>query len=227
MLRIVSANLWNGRASGAGFAALVEELRADIAAVQELHPGQACHLERVLPHGRLEPAVDYSGMGIALRAPGEVGRILLPCRDARRVECSMSDGNGGQVALEVINVHVQAPHSPFSWETLQNRRGQLRGLLEHIERTPQLPRVVVGDLNATPAWPLYRGLAKRLRDAALEAGQRSGLRPSRTWGPWPGSLRLLRIDHAFVAGVAVHAFRVVPIPGGDHSAIVVDVKAGC
>jgi endonuclease/exonuclease/phosphatase family metal-dependent hydrolase len=35
-LRVLSANLWNGRAHPDGFAALVERMRADVVAVQEM-----------------------------------------------------------------------------------------------------------------------------------------------------------------------------------------------
>jgi len=40
-LRIVSANLWNGRAHPEAFAELVAGLEADIVAVQEMSPEQA------------------------------------------------------------------------------------------------------------------------------------------------------------------------------------------
>ena len=55
------------------------------------------------------------------------------------------------------------------------------------------PRVLVGDLNSSPSWPLYRHLTRLATDAAVAAGT-----ARRSWGPWPSSPRLLRIDHAFV-----------------------------
>ena len=83
--------------------------------------------------------------------------------------------------------------------------------------------MLVGDLNATPVWPVYRHLAARLTDAAVAASRRHGRPTQRTWGPWPGSPRLFRIDHALVHGVAVDDVRVLPLPGGDHCALVVDL----
>ena len=221
--RIVSANLWNGAADPDAFADLVASLDADAVATQEMTPEQADALARVLPHGRLEPARDFSGMGIALREPGRVRRLGLPCRDARVAEVHWEGPAGAPIDLELLNVHVQAPHSPPSWGALRRRRGQLHGLVRHLEASPQRRRVLVGDLNATPLWPLYRRLLARLSDAAVAAARRHGRAVQRTWGPWPGAPRLLRIDHALVHGVAVEDFQVLPIAGGDHSAIVVDI----
>jgi len=56
--------------------------------------------------------------------------------------------------------------------------------------------------------------------------RRQGERPRRTWAPRPWMPRLLRIDHGFVSGVALEAFRVVPVPDSDHSAILLDVALG-
>jgi endonuclease/exonuclease/phosphatase (EEP) superfamily protein YafD len=222
-LRIVSANLWCGGADPNAFAELVAGLNADVAATQEMTPEQADALGRVLPHGVLEPARDYTGMGIALRQPARVRRLPLPCRDARIADLEWDDDHGGRLTLEVVNVHVQAPHSIPTWTVMTDRQGQLRGLLRHIVASPQHRRVVVGDFNATPAWPLYRRLVAHLSDAAVAAARRHDRSVQRTWGPWPRAPRLLRIDHAFVHGVAVQDFQVLPIPGSDHSAIVVDI----
>ena len=77
---------------------------------------------------------------------------------------------------------------------------------------------------ATPAWPLYRRLARDLRDGALEVANREGRTAEATWGPTPKSARLLRIDHAFVHGLEVDRFRVLPIPGSDHSGILMECR---
>jgi len=222
-LRIVSANLWRGLADPDAFAELVAGLDADVVATQEMTPEQADALARVLPHGRLEPARDYTGMGIALRHPAPVRRLALPCRDARIADLDWEDPAGGHVTLEILNVHVQAPHSVPTWTNMGRRRGQLRGLVRHLAASPQRRRVLVGDLNATPAWLVYRRLVAHLSDAAVAAAHRHRRSVQGTWGPWPAAPRVLRIDHALVHGVAVQDFQVVPIAGGDHSAIVVDI----
>ncbi len=204
----------------------MREVDADVVAVQELAAPQAAALAAVLPFGRLDPALDYAGMGIARRTPGAVARLPLPPRDAYLTEVALAVPGGGTLGVEVVNVHILAPHLQPTWWALAGRRAQLRGLEAHLEASADRPRVLVGDLNATPAWPLYRRLCRRLCDGARAVaanGARS--RPLRTWGPWPGAPRLLRLDHVLVRGVRVTALRVLPLPGSDHSALVVDIAA--
>jgi endonuclease/exonuclease/phosphatase (EEP) superfamily protein YafD len=86
-----------------------------------------------------------------------------------------------------------------------------RGLPDH-------PRVVVGDMNATPAWPLYRSLKRLGVDAARAAGS-----PRRTWSPQWWQPALLRIDHAFVHRADVLAIGRARVRGTDHRALIVDV----
>jgi len=223
-VRLVSAHLKAGGADPATFAELVQALDADVVAVQELASRQAEALAAVMPFGMLEPASGFKGMGIALRAPGPVRRLTLPYRDAHVAEVTPRHGRDGVEPVEVINVHIVAPHTPPLHRTLSLRGGQLRALERHLDAAPERCRMVVGDFNSTPLWPLYRRLAARLTDAAVAAARRGGSRPRRTWGPWPGGPRLLRIDHVLISGLEVEAVRVVHVAGSDHSALVVDLS---
>jgi endonuclease/exonuclease/phosphatase (EEP) superfamily protein YafD len=220
-VRVLSANLWSGGADPASFAMLVKELQPDIVALQELGKTQADALAAVLPHGCLDPAGGYMGMGIALRQPTPVVRLSLPYRDAQVANVTVGPKEDRRT-IEVINVHVRAPHTPDPRVALA-RRGQLKGLMRHIEAAPGQRRIVLGDFNSTPLWPVYRRFAARLTDAAVDAARRNGGRTAATWGPWPGSPRLLRIDHVFVTGLTAERFRVVAVPGSDHSAVVADL----
>jgi endonuclease/exonuclease/phosphatase (EEP) superfamily protein YafD len=83
---------------------------------------------------------------------------------------------------------------------------------------------VVGDFNATPIWPVYRALASRLEDAAKLRAEAARRRPARTWAPWKRPPRLLRIDHAFLRGLAVDRFEVVDVAGSDHGGILTDLR---
>jgi endonuclease/exonuclease/phosphatase family metal-dependent hydrolase len=216
---MMSANLRNGGADPAALAELVRRVAPDAVLVQELTPEQAKALASVMPAGQLVPARDHHGMGIALRAPGAVRRLRLPGRDALVTELVLD----GLPRVEAVNVHLTAPHVLPAWRTLAHRRGQVRGLLRHLGESPSRARVLMGDLNATPVWPAYRRLVARLADAAEAAAHGNGHRPQATWGPWPGAPRLFRIDHALVSGLTVLALQVLPLPGSDHSAVVVDV----
>ena len=221
VLRLISANLRHGRADAAHFAELVRREDPDVVAVQELGPRLAEALAALLPHGKLEPTPDGMGMGVALRRPGAVERLVLPHRDACVARLSREDWPGLREAVEVMNVHISAPHTrvPQSW---RDRRGQVAGLEAYLA-TASGPRVLVGDLNATPAWPAYQRLAALLDDAAVLVAARAGRAPARTWGPGPGTPRLLRIDHVLCDALDVRDLRVLPLRGSDHSAVVVEL----
>jgi endonuclease/exonuclease/phosphatase (EEP) superfamily protein YafD len=219
VLRVISANLWSGRAEPEAFAEQVQALRADVVCAQELAPEQAELLSQVLPHGRLEPREGCFGMGIALRAPAAVGRIPLRFRDARVAVLDPGDWPGLSRPCEIVNVHMA---SPVMWPIHRQpgvRRAQLRSLFAHLDASPARRRVVVGDFNATPVWPVYRRMARRLTDVVRAHARARGARPRRTWPHWP---RLLRIDHCFAQDLAVDDVEVLPVRGSDHHALRVD-----
>jgi endonuclease/exonuclease/phosphatase (EEP) superfamily protein YafD len=219
-LRLVSANLGNGAAEADAFADLMEHLQPDVAAVQEITPLQARALAGVLPYGGLAPSWHFAGMGIALRNPGRVRPLSLGYRNAWIAEVASAEGR----SVEVINVHIRAPHLRPIGRTIHLRRQQLRAIEAYLDGASDGPRAVVGDLNSTPRWPLYRRLARKLTDAAVVRASRNGGRPESTWSPSPGIPPLLRIDHIFVGGLEVDDFRVVPIKGSDHCVVVADVR---
>jgi endonuclease/exonuclease/phosphatase (EEP) superfamily protein YafD len=224
LLRVVTANLENGGADPTALAELVESLRADVVCVQELAPEQAAALEEVLPHGSLEPHDAHMGLGVALRRPGEVSRLALRYRDARVVRLAPGHWPGLTEPVEIVNVHILAPTCGAYLRAPASRGEQLRGLLDHVDASPGVRRIVVGDLNATPLWPAYRRVASRLEDVHRSVARQRGQWPRRTWPAWPwlGSLRLLRIDHCFAHGLRVEDLRVIAILGSDHDALVID-----
>jgi endonuclease/exonuclease/phosphatase family metal-dependent hydrolase len=224
-LRVFSGNLMNGRADPEAFADLVRGSGADVVVVQELAHEQAHALSCVFPHGRLEPASDFTGMGIAVRHPAEFDRLSLACRDARIARLEPAHWPTLTGPLEIVNVHIASPAwGTSSWSRFKLRRAQGRGLLQYFDQTPEQTRAVLGDFNATPAWPLYRVVAGQLEDLALTHARSRDARPARTWARWVGGPPLLRIDHCFGSGVRVDDFQVVAIRGSDHSGLVVDLS---
>jgi endonuclease/exonuclease/phosphatase (EEP) superfamily protein YafD len=165
-------------------------------------------------------------MGIALRRPGRYERIPLHYRDARRVVLQPSDWDGLECPVDIINVHFQAPHAIKPFPSAWVRRRQAIMLERFVAENPSDARLVVGDYNATPHWPLYKRMARLFSDGAIHAAQREGRSVEATWGPTPSSPRLLRIDHAMVRGLDVEGFRVIEIPGSDHSGLVFDCAPG-
>ena len=215
----------NGRADPEAFADLVRHSDADVVVVQELSPEQARALGRVFRHGRLEPASDFTGMGIVTRYPAAFDRVPLAFRDARIARLDPADWPALTGALEIVNVHIASPRWGLRALTrFWDRRAQCRGLIEFLDGTPARSRVVLGDFNATPAWPLYRMVARRLEDLALTHARSRDAKPAKTWARWVGGPTLLRIDHCFGCGVRVDDFQVVAIRGSDHSGLVVDLS---
>ena len=221
-LRILSANLASGRADSEAFAELLRRCEPDVVAVQELTPGHADVLARILPHGEMYPNLEYTGMGIALRRPGRLARVPLYYRDACVAQLETADWPDLPRALEILNVHISAPHTWPPWSQTLRRHRQVSGLLSYTEAEPDRTRAIVGDFNATPLWPVYHRIARRFDDlASLHAGARGG-RPAATWPRRPRG-PLIRIDHAFGSGLVAESVEVVDLPGSDHYALVLDL----
>lgn len=213
-LRVLTANLFADRLDVQGFRGVLEEVKPDVAVVQELSFEAAEVLAEVLPHGMLNPALNTLGQGVALRSPGAVRRY-------RRTLIAELRPPDWPDSVEILNVHMPNPIMWPPWRSVRARGRLLDSLLRYMASPGR--RLVAGDFNASPAWPVYRQMARRLEDAALMVARAKGQRPERTWGPTPGSPRLLRIDHVFVEGITPVDARVVPLPGSDHSGVLVDI----
>ncbi len=220
---MLSANLWNGRADAQAFADLVVALAADVVAVQEVTPDQAEALASALPHGEIEPSWDHNGMGIALRRPATHSKIELHRRPARVAMLSPDDWPQLERPVEIVNLHISAPHLLFPYVGLAARRVQMRDFDAHFAGIDDAARVLVGDFNSTPLWPAYKRVASQFTDAAVAVAELRDRSVEPTWGPWPGSPRMLRIDHGFIRGLRAEEFQVVRILGSDHCAIVMDL----
>ncbi|MGI9647484.1 MAG: endonuclease/exonuclease/phosphatase family protein [Acidimicrobiia bacterium] len=222
-IRIMTANLWADRGDASAFADQVTHYAPDVVCTQELSPAAADHLAGMYPYGELEPSHDFRGMGIALNRPGKVTSLELPHKSGLIAVLDPEDWPTLSEPLEIINMHFAAPGPRKPVSAHSARRAQWAGFSRYLESAPVHPRMVIGDMNSTPLWPLYRRLAGRFEDAHRTVAKRYGRLPRRTWGPnsrWP---RLLRIDHVFVDGVKVSDLWVIPVAGSDHSAIVFDL----
>lgn len=221
-IRVLSANLWYGKADSEGLAELIRHHGVDVFAAQELGYDNAEAISSELPFGVLEPTDHFNGMGIALRRPARYSQIPLALRPARRAVLDPADWDGLARPLDFVNVHFQAPHSMTPFPAAHVRHRQVTALERFFDTNPSDARLVVGDYNATPLWPLYRRMARRFSDGAIQSAQREGRNVAPTWGPTAESRRLLRIDHAMVRGLEVENFRVIDIPGSDHSGLLFD-----
>lgn len=221
----MTANLWNTNVDSNGFTETVTRLAPDVLCVQELDPLTSVALNSMYPYGDLRPRDDAFGMGIALTAPAKLSQLDLSLKVGQVAILDPQDWPMLSAPMQLINLHLAAPAPGEFFYSLRHRRLQLKQLQSFLDNDEhEGPRVLAGDLNSTPIWPLYRRLIRDFDDLHRDAARRQRRKPKRTWGPtsrWP---RLLRIDHAL--GIGVHACDawVVPIPGSDHSALVLDIE---
>lgn len=220
-LRLVTANLYNGKARPGAVADILDEWQPDLMAVQELAPNVVDVIAERLPFGMLVAKGDYHGGGIAARRPMVVEPMPVAVRHGWSARLRPADWPEVVADTEIVSMHLINPLEGLPWTSTAVRSSQLAGLKRHLDRAPTMRRVVVGDMNASPAWPAYRKLAGWLTDGVREAGE-----AKRTWGPWWWFPRLLRIDHVLTSGVRVAAVRRVTVRGSDHSALVVDLDYG-
>lgn len=197
---------------------LIDRVNPDLVVLQEMTEGAAAVLADRFEHHFLFPSVEFEGRGVASKLVAECGSIDLPWRSGTwaRVEI---DGK----SLIVAGVHMSNPIQFPWWQSLRERREQFDALLAWVDRQDADALIVAGDMNASPAWPLYRRLSERFDDLALSAADGE---PEATWGWRPGWPRMLRIDHIFGSGVKPVATQVEPIKGSDHHALIVDVVIG-
>ncbi len=222
-LRVLSCNLLGGRAHPDALRDLLARYEVDVVCVQELDERLAATLAAALPEGRLVPCPRRRGLGVVGRRPLSVQTLELGGRDGLVAKLSPADWPALRGPLELVNVHILAPHTWPYFPRRDRRPRQMNRLLAYLDAHPTPARAVVGDFNATPWWPAYRAIAARYSDAVAALPGRA----PRTWPNlsrlgWPG---LLRIDHCFVSGVRAARATRIPIRGSDHYAICVDLVA--
>jgi endonuclease/exonuclease/phosphatase family metal-dependent hydrolase len=218
MLRVLTCNMFFGRADAEVLVARVRQTGADVLFLQELTAGAVTRLkqaglEELMPHSQVELRGGPRGSGIYSRFPLSEGPSVAPVHAAQptaRLELP-----GGE-AVELICVHPVPP--------AQERRGaaaRWRNELAVLPPPGELPRILAGDFNATLDHAVFRDvLGLGYADAALQAG--NALTP--TWG-MPGKRAVLTLDHVLVdRGCAVLASSVHVVPGSDHQAVYAEIQ---
>ena len=144
-VRVFSGNLWWGRAEPEGLIELIRRYDVDVFAAQELGFETAEAISSVLPYGSLDPRDCFRGMGVALRYPAEVSQIPLYYRPARRVILDPGEWEGLSRPLDLVNVHIHAPHAVRPFPSILVRHRQVSGLEKFFAENPSDARLVVGD----------------------------------------------------------------------------------
>ncbi|MEX1037771.1 MAG: endonuclease/exonuclease/phosphatase family protein [Acidimicrobiia bacterium] len=217
----MTANVLEDGVDLADLGDLIERVDPHLVFLQEMTEGAAGVLADRFEHHFLFPSEDYEGRGVASKFEAECGSIPLPWRP----------GSWARVVVEGktlvgAGVHMSNPIQFPPWRSIRERRDQVDALLAWVDRQDADAMIVAGDMNATPIWPVYRQLADRWVDLAVEGARSAGREPEPTWGWRPGWPRMLRIDHMFGSGVTAVASQVEPIRGSDHHALIVDFTIG-
>ncbi len=198
---------------------VIDRVDPDLIFLQEMTQGAAGVLADRFDHHFLFPSEEFEGRGVASKHEAEFGSIDLPWRPGAWVRLTVAGHT-----LVAAGVHMSNPIQFPWWRSVRERRDQVDALLRWADRQDADALIVAGDMNASPAWPLYRRLAEHFDDLALTAAEHAGRNPEPTWGWRPGWPRLLRIDHIFGSGVEAIAAQVEPVRGSDHHALIVDFK---
>ena len=217
-LTVASANLYYGQVDPRAVVDLVRSHDVDVLSLQELTPQavtalDAAGLPQLLPYRVFRPEPRAAGTGLASRYPlqerASTQSTSYHWQPAAVVELP------GAPEVEVVAVHAVAPAGriqPAQW------RAELAGLPAPLPGPAT--RLLVGDFNATlDHRPLRELIGTGYRDAADAVGR--GLRA--TWPTDTSIAPLAAIDHVLVEQTClVRSFETLPLPGGDHRAVVAE-----
>jgi endonuclease/exonuclease/phosphatase (EEP) superfamily protein YafD len=217
VLRVLTFNMFFGRADAEILAGRVRQLDADVLFLQELTEDAVTRLkqaglEDLMPHAQLELWGGSRGSGIYSRFPLDDGPRVTPVHMAQPTALVRLPGGR---AVEVVCVHPVTP---------QLGRGGATRWREELGVLPapgELPRVLAGDFNSTLDHAVFRDV---LRLGYADAAQQAGRALTPTWGP-PGRGAVLTLDHVLAGrGCAVLGYSVHPVPGSDHRAVFAEVQ---
>lgn len=217
VLRVLTLNLYYGRADAEVVVARVREAGADVVFLQELTADAVTRLKQaglddLLPHTRLELRHGSGGSAIYSRFPLGEGPRVAPVRAAQPT--ALLELPGGD-AVELVCVHTSAPAL---------RRGGVarwRAELAALPPPDGPPRVVAGDFNATLDHAAFRGV---LRLGYADAARQTGKALTPTWG-LPRRGAVLTLDHVLAdRSCAVLAYSVHAVPGSDHRAVCAAIR---
>lgn len=212
---LVSLNLLYTQEDAAPTLTYLRARSADILVLSELTPRwhEKLHeLEQLYPHAVIRPQWNPWGLAVYSRYP----LVAIENLD-------LDDGMSAQLRvvaqlpagpLEVYGVHLASPPTP---RDAARRNRQFARLAARIAAAdPALPKIVVGDLNATPWTPSFKDF---LRDTGLVDARRPfGLHV--TWPVTPAAWSVpfrIPIDHCLASpGLAVTAVNTGPAVGSDH-----------
>jgi endonuclease/exonuclease/phosphatase family metal-dependent hydrolase len=218
MLRVLTHNMYFGRADAEILVTRVRQLDADVLFLQELTEDAVTRLKQaglddLMPHTQLDLRGGSRGSGIYARFPLSEGPAV-PVIHMAQPTALLEFPNGQRV--ELICVHPVTPRPLRAGAT------QWREEIGVLPPPGDLPRIVAGDFNATFDHAVFRDV---LRLGYADAGLHTGNALTPTWGPPGRNNALFTLDHVLVdRNCAVLGYSVHYIPGTDHRAVYVEIQ---
>lgn len=218
MLRVLTHNMYFGRADAEILVTRVRQLGVDVLFLQELTEDAVTRLKQaglddLMPYTEFDLRGGSRGSGIYARFPLSEGPTL-PVIHMAQPTARLELPNGQQV--ELIGVHPVTPRPLRAGAT------QWREEIGVLPAPGDLPRIVAGDFNATLDHAVFRDV---LRLGYADAGQQAGKSLTPTWGPPERNNALFTLDHVLAdRNCAVLGYSVHPIPGTDHRAVYAEIQ---
>ncbi|MEQ3551016.1 endonuclease/exonuclease/phosphatase family protein [Pseudonocardia nematodicida] len=218
-LKVLAANVYEGRADADSLAALIIAEDPDIVSIPESGGRFARELAPYLePHGyRVEAsnstrARDVTGNTIIVAE--RLGDVRFRVGDEVRFPYIEATGGGlGDLRFVAFHSVAPMPRSVATW------RADL-GVLPQWCRG-EGPAVIAGDFNATLDHSVFREAIAGCRDAGSQAG--NGL--TGTWPTWAPAWLGPQIDHVIATKpIVAESFETRLVPGSDHRAIVATLR---
>jgi endonuclease/exonuclease/phosphatase (EEP) superfamily protein YafD len=205
---------------------ICESLRksdADVLAIVELNE----FLQAKLMH---EFAEDYPYFVLKSQRDGAFGIGMLSRYPLKNCEfINFSEDWMPSISADVelpsrsVRIFVTHPTPPMSQTSFDFRNRHLMSLVGNVKSVlagqPDLPVLVVGDLNLTPWTSRYQDL---LRESGLiDASAGRGLTP--TWYRWPAFPFGLMLDHAWYStALKCRTRTILPDMGSDHRPVLLE-----
>ena len=215
-IRVASLNVLTSNLQTDSVLRFIAENDPDVVFLMEVDDRWAAAIDSLsleYPHHRVIPRSDNFGAALYSKLPfescetHEFGSATLPSIVARLV----LDGS----TITVVGTHPLPPTAPVN-SSLRDQ--QLAEVATYLAEAAE-PKVLIGDLNATPWSVPFRNLIAKSR--LIDSGLGRGVR-----GTWPVGSLLLRIpiDHCLLSPDIAVLRRVIGRDiGSDHFPLVVDL----
>lgn len=221
--RLMTLNVYKGRADPQSIISAVREQRVEVLALQETDDDFISRLheagiQSLLPYEKVSSADGQYGNGIWTAAP-----MNSPARDDVGSRASMMpagsvDFKDGASRVRFVSVHTTSP-TPSTWTSWRDSLLDMESLKQH----KQTRYVLMGDFNATYDHAVFRDLlGDRFQDSARQAGHGMTM-------TWPSNCswlpRSVAIDHIVVdRGMEAGQMQTLTIPGSDHAALLATLQ---